>query len=61
VNENEMGEGWLQVPFILKAGKGLNEHKTEIRVQLNDVPGDLFNRPSSNVGVQTVFDPLTPS
>ena len=27
-------ERWDGVPFILKAGKGLNEHKTEIRVQL---------------------------
>jgi len=46
-------ERWDGVPFILKAGKGLNEHKTEIRVQLNDVPGDLFNRPASNIGLQT--------
>jgi len=46
-------ERWSGVPFILKAGKGLNEHKTEIRVQLKDVAGDLFNRPGKDVGQQT--------
>ena len=35
-------ERWDGVPFIIKAGKALNEHKCEIRVQLKDVPGDLF-------------------
>jgi glucose-6-phosphate 1-dehydrogenase len=35
-------ERWEGVPFIVKAGKALNEHKCEIRVQLKDVPGDLF-------------------
>ena len=33
---------WDGVPFILKAGKGLNERKSEIRVQLKDVSGDIF-------------------
>lgn len=31
------------VPFILKAGKGLNERRSEVRIQLRDVPGDLFS------------------
>jgi glucose-6-phosphate 1-dehydrogenase len=35
-------ERWDGVPFIIKAGKALNEGKCEIRVQLRDVPGDLF-------------------
>lgn len=35
-------ERWEGVPFIVKAGKALNEHKCEIRLQLKDVPGDLF-------------------
>jgi len=35
-------ERWDGVPFIIKAGKALNEGKCEIRVQLQDVPGDLF-------------------
>mmetsp|Transcript_10290 Transcript_10290/g.19471 ORF Transcript_10290/g.19471 Transcript_10290/m.19471 type:complete len:529 (-) Transcript_10290:118-1704(-) len=46
-------ERWDGVPFILKAGKGLNEHKTEIRVQMKDVPGDLFSNPNANMGSQT--------
>ena len=32
---------WAGVPFILRAGKGLNERKTEIRVQLQPPPGAL--------------------
>mmetsp|Transcript_201 Transcript_201/g.279 ORF Transcript_201/g.279 Transcript_201/m.279 type:complete len:521 (+) Transcript_201:104-1666(+) len=36
-------ERWDGVPFIIKAGKALNEGKCEIRVQLRDVPGDLFS------------------
>jgi len=35
-------ERWDGVPFIIKAGKALNEAKCEIRVQFKDVPGDLF-------------------
>jgi len=33
---------WDGVPFVLKAGKALNERKTEIRIQFHDVPGQLF-------------------
>ena len=36
-------ERWDGVPFIVEAGKALDEHKCEIRVQLKDVPGDLFS------------------
>lgn len=35
-------ERWDGVPFILRCGKALNERKAEIRVQYNDVPGDIF-------------------
>eukprot|EP00271_Cylindrocystis_brebissonii_P016091 TRINITY_DN39291_c0_g1_i1.p1 TRINITY_DN39291_c0_g1~~TRINITY_DN39291_c0_g1_i1.p1 ORF type:complete len:526 (-),score=130.76 TRINITY_DN39291_c0_g1_i1:704-2281(-) len=35
-------ERWDGVPFIMKAGKALNERKAEIRVQFKDVPGDIF-------------------
>lgn len=34
-------ERWKGVPFILKAGKALDEQKTEIRIQFND-SGNLF-------------------
>jgi len=43
-------ERWDGVPFILKAGKALNERKTEVRVQLRDVPGDIFK--GSDVGMR---------
>ncbi|CAN0261586.1 unnamed protein product, partial [Phaeothamnion confervicola] len=33
---------WDGVPFIFKAGKALNEHKAEIRIQFKDVPGAGF-------------------
>ncbi|KAJ3211265.1 Glucose-6-phosphate 1-dehydrogenase [Entophlyctis luteolus] len=35
-------ERWEGVPFILKAGKALNESKVEIRIQFNDVAGNLY-------------------
>lgn len=30
------------VPFILRCGKALNERKAEVRLQFNDVPGQIF-------------------
>lgn len=33
---------WENVPFILKAGKALNERKAEIRIQFKDAPGSSF-------------------
>jgi glucose-6-phosphate 1-dehydrogenase len=36
-------ERWDGVPFVLKAGKGLGERRSEIRIQLKDVPGDIFD------------------
>lgn len=35
-------ERWDGVPFIIKAGKALNERKSEVRIQLKDVSGDIF-------------------
>ncbi len=40
---NIKNERWDGVPFILKAGKALNERKAEIRIQFKDVPGDIFD------------------
>ena len=34
---------WDGVPFIFKAGKGMNEKRSEIRVQLKESPG-MFPR-----------------
>lgn len=39
---------WNGVPFILKAGKALNERKTEIRVQFHNPPNNLFKETQSN-------------
>lgn len=33
---------WDGVPFIMRAGKALDERKAEIRIQFKDVPGSLF-------------------
>eukprot|EP00339_Tiarina_fusa_P030001 CAMPEP_0117019764 /NCGR_PEP_ID=MMETSP0472-20121206/15113_1 /TAXON_ID=693140 ORGANISM="Tiarina fusus, Strain LIS" /NCGR_SAMPLE_ID=MMETSP0472 /ASSEMBLY_ACC=CAM_ASM_000603 /LENGTH=299 /DNA_ID=CAMNT_0004724797 /DNA_START=606 /DNA_END=1502 /DNA_ORIENTATION=- len=41
-------ERWAGVPFILKCGKALNERKAEIRLQFNDVPGQLFEESARN-------------
>ncbi|KAI8369373.1 glucose-6-phosphate dehydrogenase [Radiomyces spectabilis] len=35
-------ERWEGVPFILKAGKALNEAKVEVRVQFRNVAGNLY-------------------
>lgn len=32
-------ERWSGVPWILKAGKALDEQKAEVRIQFDDVPG----------------------
>ncbi|KAM0755969.1 glucose-6-phosphate 1-dehydrogenase [Meredithblackwellia eburnea MCA 4105] len=39
---------WEGVPFILKAGKALNEQKTEIRIQYKDVTQGIFKDISRN-------------
>ncbi|CAF5123672.1 unnamed protein product, partial [Rotaria magnacalcarata] len=36
-------ERWAGVPFILRAGKALNEKKAEIRIQFRDAPGAMFD------------------
>ncbi|KAG0175750.1 Glucose-6-phosphate 1-dehydrogenase [Apophysomyces sp. BC1021] len=41
-------ERWEDVPFILKAGKALNEAKVEIRIQFRHVPGNLYKESSRN-------------
>lgn len=41
-------ERWAGVPFILKAGKALNEQKAEIRIQFKDVTSGLFPQISRN-------------
>jgi glucose-6-phosphate 1-dehydrogenase len=33
---------WHGVPFIMKAGKALNERKAEMRVQFKDAPAATF-------------------
>ncbi len=33
---------WHGVPFILKAGKALNERKAEMRIQFKDAPASEF-------------------
>ncbi|KAI7871494.1 glucose-6-phosphate dehydrogenase [Spinellus fusiger] len=35
-------ERWDGVPFILRAGKALNEAKVEVRIQFRTVPGNLY-------------------
>ncbi|KAI8825792.1 glucose-6-phosphate dehydrogenase [Fimicolochytrium jonesii] len=35
-------ERWNGVPFILKCGKALDAQKTEVRIQFQDVPGNIY-------------------
>jgi glucose-6-phosphate 1-dehydrogenase len=39
---------WEGVPFILRAGKALNEQKTEVRVQYKDVTAGIFSEIARN-------------
>lgn len=42
-------ERWDGVPFILRCGKALNERKAEVRIQYQDVAGDIFGgKPKRN-------------
>lgn len=34
---------WDGVPFLLRAGKGMNGRMTEIRIQFREIPGKMFN------------------
>jgi glucose-6-phosphate 1-dehydrogenase len=45
---NIANERWDGVPFIVKCGKAMNEKKTEIRIQFEDVPGSIFPGLSRN-------------
>ncbi|CAJ0572489.1 unnamed protein product, partial [Mesorhabditis spiculigera] len=36
-------ERWDGVPFIMRCGKGLNEKKSEVRIQFREVPGDIYS------------------
>lgn len=37
---------WAGVPFLMKAGKALDERKAEIRIQFKSVPGGIFETPA---------------
>ncbi|KAI8881494.1 glucose-6-phosphate dehydrogenase [Backusella circina FSU 941] len=41
-------ERWEGVPFILKAGKALNEAKVEVRIQFRNVAGNLYSGAARN-------------
>lgn len=41
-------ERWEGVPFILKAGKALNDAKVEVRIQFRNVAGSLYKGSSRN-------------
>ncbi|KAI8884462.1 glucose-6-phosphate dehydrogenase [Backusella circina FSU 941] len=47
-------ERWEGVPFILKAGKALNEAKVEVRIQFRNVAGSLYNSAIRNELVMRV-------
>lgn len=40
-------ERWSGVPFIIRAGKGLNERKTQIEIQFKNVDRDIFGGKAS--------------
>jgi hypothetical protein len=36
-------ERWAGVPFVMRAGKALDERKAEVRIQFKEVPGNIFD------------------
>eukprot|EP00871_Galdieria_phlegrea_P003639 jgi/Galph1/4276/GphlegSOOS_G2924.1 len=40
---------WAGVPFLMKAGKALNERKAELRIQFKAAPGNLFSEATSHL------------
>ncbi|CAH0475320.1 unnamed protein product [Peronospora belbahrii] len=51
---------WSGVPFIMKAGKALNERKGEIRVQFRSPPGAEYMFPGVKIPVQELVLRLQP-
>ncbi|KAE9216668.1 Glucose-6-phosphate 1-dehydrogenase [Phytophthora fragariae] len=51
---------WAGVPFIMKAGKALNERKGEIRVQFRPPPGSEHMFPGVKIPVQELVLRLQP-
>ncbi|CAO3616419.1 unnamed protein product [Mucor fragilis] len=47
-------ERWEGVPFVLKAGKALNEAKVEVRIQFRNVAGSLYKNAARNELVMRV-------
>ena len=41
-------ERWEGVPFVLKAGKALNEAKVEVRIQFRNIAGSLYKNAARN-------------
>jgi glucose-6-phosphate 1-dehydrogenase len=39
---------WEGVPFIIKAGKGLNENRIEVRIKFKQVPPNIFGKMQNN-------------
>jgi glucose-6-phosphate 1-dehydrogenase len=48
-------ERWEGVPMLIKAGKGLNESKTEVRVQFKTQHGGFFKDQGEGDGMRNEF------
>eukprot|EP00457_Paulinella_chromatophora_P002146 gb/GEZN01002150.1/.p1 GENE.gb/GEZN01002150.1/~~gb/GEZN01002150.1/.p1 ORF type:complete len:727 (-),score=95.59 gb/GEZN01002150.1/:401-2581(-) len=46
---------WEGVPFLMKAGKALDERKAEIRIIFKATPGDIFSVPAAITGNELVL------
>jgi len=40
---------WSEIPFLLRAGKGLEQRKTEIRVLFNEIPISIFKHAGHDI------------
>jgi len=52
---------WAGVPFILKAGKALNERKAEVRIQFKDAPAASFLFPGHKIPRNELVMRMQPS
>lgn len=51
---------WSGVPFFIRAGKGLDCSRTEIRIRFRDVPGNIFRQARPNLATNELVIRVQP-
>ena len=51
---------WDGVPFLVRAGKGLSDKKSEVRIQFRSVPGNIFRRSNDKLSSNELLIRIQP-